>query len=128
MTRPVFYVAGPYSAPSAWKIELNVRAAERASLYLCRLGAAVICPHTMSRYFFGTMPEESWRGIDEALVKKADALFMLEYWEDSKGALAEHALAIACGIPIFYESDVGLTTGLSFFIKDWSERQDARDG
>jgi len=37
---------------------------------------------------------------------EAEGLFMLKGWELSSGARAEHALAIAIGLKIFYESDL----------------------
>lgn len=33
----------------------------------------------------------------------ADAIYMLKDWKDSKGAMAEHAFAVACGKEIIYE-------------------------
>lgn len=33
----------------------------------------------------------------------ADAIYMLPGWENSKGAIAEHSLAYALGLDIFYE-------------------------
>ncbi len=34
---------------------------------------------------------------------KADAIYMLKGWEQSKGATAEHAIAVAINLPIHYE-------------------------
>lgn len=42
-------------------------------------------------------------GIDLGwIAAKADAIAMLPGWENSKGARAEHALAVVLDIPIFY--------------------------
>lgn len=37
------------------------------------------------------------------ICENAGAVFMLNGWENSKGARAEHALAVALGIDIFYQ-------------------------
>lgn len=39
----------------------------------------------------------------EAILKKADAIYMLKDWEASKGATAEHALAKWRGIEVIYQ-------------------------
>lgn len=41
---------------------------------------------------------------DIEVIFKSDALMMLDGWENSKGARAEHALAVCLGLKIFYES------------------------
>jgi hypothetical protein len=45
------------------------------------------------------------RDID--LLLNCDSIFMLEGWENSKGAQVEHALANYLGLKIFYESRAG---------------------
>lgn len=34
---------------------------------------------------------------------KCEAIYMLRDWQDSPGAKAEHAFAVACGMEVFYE-------------------------
>ena len=41
------------------------------------------------------------RDIDE--IFKAEAMYMLRGWTDSKGALVEHALALYLGLYIMYQ-------------------------
>lgn len=38
------------------------------------------------------------------ITDKCDAIFMLKGWENSKGARAEHATALALGLEIIYEN------------------------
>ena len=42
---------------------------------------------------------------DVAALKDCDAIFMLEGWEKSKGAKAEHALAEWMGLDLYYQKD-----------------------
>ena len=51
-----------------------------------------------------------WFSLREALAadtkwlcEKADTIVMLPKWENSKGARAEHALAVALGLKIIYQ-------------------------
>lgn len=85
----VVYIAGPYKAENQWEIEKNIRAAEEMHLKLIDLGVAVICPHTMSRHFFGTYDETTWMAVCRALVRRSDALILLPGWRDSSGTAEE---------------------------------------
>lgn len=41
--------------------------------------------------------------LDFKKIQECDALFMLDNWQDSKGATAERAFAAAIGLKIMYE-------------------------
>jgi len=97
----VVYTAGPYRASNAWAIEQHIRAAELASLKIWTLGAVPICPHTMTRHFQNALPDATWLAGDLELVKRCDAVLMLDGWEQSQGAKAEKAYADAKDIPVF---------------------------
>lgn len=95
------YIAGPYSAPSAWQRECNIRAAECQSLKLWRAGVPSICVHTMTRHFFGELDESDAIAIDDQLLLSCDAVLLCPGWRDSKGTLRELEIAKANGIRIF---------------------------
>lgn len=109
----VVYIAGPYRSPHAWGIEQNIRVAELASLQVWQLKAVPICPHTMTRYFQGTLPDAVWLAGDLELVRRCDAVVMVGMWEQSQGARAEKAYAEAKDIPVF-ESIELLATWLAW--------------
>lgn len=98
----VIYVAGPFRGPDAWAIENNIRRAEALALEAWRLGAAVICPHTNTRFFQGAAPDHLWLDGDLAILRKCDAILMTPDYERSTGAKAELADAIAHGIPALF--------------------------
>lgn len=100
-TVKVIYIAGPYRAPNAWEIELNIRAAETVALEVWRLGAAAICPHTNTRFFQGAAPDDVWLDGDLAILAKCDGLLLLPTYERSVGARAERDYAIELGLPTF---------------------------
>jgi hypothetical protein len=97
----VLYVSGPYSATNAWTREANIRKAEATALVAWTMGCAAICPHTLARFYHGTLPEAMWLAGDLAILDKCDGVLMVEGWESSVGSKAEHAYAKDQGIPIF---------------------------
>ncbi len=99
----VIYIAGPFKGENGWEIEKNVRHAESWALNVWKAGAVAMCPHTNTRFFFGTSPGERifLRGYLE-LVKRCDAVLAIQGWESSSGARAEVNLALAEGKPVFY--------------------------
>jgi nucleoside 2-deoxyribosyltransferase len=117
----VIYVAGPIRAKgSFWKREQNIRAAEEVALQLWKMGFAVICPHTMCRYYDDMNPREAGfylRG-DLELIKRSDAIMLLDDWEESEGSVDEHSFAIKEGMLIFYGLD-DFRTFLEYQGTDW---------
>jgi hypothetical protein len=43
---------------------------------------------------------------DIAGVRRADGIYFLDGWQSSKGARAEHAIAVWCGKPVYCEWDL----------------------
>lgn len=97
----LIYIAGPYSAPDSWEREQNIRRAEAVSLAVMHTGAATICVHTMSRYWFGQVSEELAIAADMELLHRSDAVVLVEGWGKSTGTLAEIAEAAKLGIPTY---------------------------
>jgi hypothetical protein len=89
----VVYVAGPYRAKDAWAREQNIRRAEEAAFALAEMGAAPLCPHTMTRFFDGTLSDDYWLAVTLELMRRCDAILLLDGWERSAGARAEAAEA-----------------------------------
>lgn len=100
----ICYVAGPYKAPTAWEREGNIRAAEIVSIELMRLGHAVICPHTMGRFWFGAVPEENVMKVCFELVRTSDVVVLCQPFDlclESDGTVKELGLANDLGKPVF---------------------------
>ena len=83
------FVSGPFRAPSAWQVEQNVRRAEEVALALWRMGFAVICPHTNTRFFTGAADDAVWLRGDLEILKRCDVLVTVPRWESSDGACDE---------------------------------------
>jgi hypothetical protein len=106
----VIYIAGPLSTGcfdagnggvfNAYRWERNVRRAEQLMIDLTLEGFAVICVHTGARHCFGYIPEHTALEADFELVRRSDAVALVEGWNLSSGTLKEIALAEQLGKPI----------------------------
>ena len=101
----VVQIAGAFRANTQWGIMQNVRKAEDASLKLWKLGYAVICPHTMTQHFQNECPDEVWLDGCLELLKRADAIYLVDGWLNSEGSLAEYKLAREMGLVVMGDSD-----------------------
>jgi len=107
----VIYVAGKYSAISEWDLEENIHHAATIARRLWLQGWATICPHMNTAHFGGYRQNGSdafknmWREGDLELVRRCDAIYMLEGWEQSEGAKQELELAKELNLDVFYEEN-----------------------
>ena len=97
----VVYIAGPYRGANAWVIEQNIRRAESLALAVWRSGAAALCPHTNTRFFQGAADDAVWLNGDLELLRRCDAVLLVEGWERSSGAQHERILAQELDLPVF---------------------------
>lgn len=97
----VVYVAGPYRADTTWQIECNTRAAEQLALQVWQAGAAAICPHSNSRFFQGSAPDEAFVDGYLEVLRRCDAMLLVVDDKASAGTQGEIAEAKKRGIPIF---------------------------
>ena len=97
------YIAGPFRADTAWQVECNIRKAEELSLMVWRLGAACICPHANTRFFDGAAPDEVWLDGYIEILKRCDAVLLVDgnEWRKSRGTRIEVDIAKASGILVF---------------------------
>lgn len=99
----VIYICGPFTACTPWEIECNVRRAETLGLEVAKLGAMPLIPHANTRYFHGHMTPEFWYEGTLELLKRCDALIVLNGWKSSRGARGEVDYAIEHSMPVFHE-------------------------
>lgn len=83
------FVCGPFRASNSWDREQNIRRAEEVALALWRIGYAVFCPHTNSRFFDGAAENEVWLRGDLEILKRCDLLVTVPGWSESSGARNE---------------------------------------
>ena len=95
------YVAGPYRAATEFEVTQNIRRAESLALKVWLAGAACICPHLNTAHFGGAAPDEVWLTGELEIVRRCDAVVLVEGWERSEGVRREVETARAAGIPVF---------------------------
>ena len=95
------YVAGPYTAPDARSVAMNVDRAIRVACKLIRLGHEVFLPH-LNHYIWthpdGDFDYEVWLRIDLAFLACCDAIFVID---ESPGVRRELELAWKLGLKEF---------------------------
>jgi hypothetical protein len=64
-----------------------------------------VCPHANSEGFEGECPDSVWLEGDLELMRRCDAVILVDGWQKSQGTLAEIDLAHAIGLPIFTSID-----------------------
>uniref|UniRef100_A0A6M3LQ89 DUF4406 domain-containing protein n=1 Tax=viral metagenome TaxID=1070528 RepID=A0A6M3LQ89_9ZZZZ len=104
----LIYVAGKYNSTSEVGLERNIRHAEEAAKRLWLEGWAVICPHKNTAHFGGLLEDpqkdrELWMAGDKEMVRRCDAIYMLNNWQASGGATEELELAKELGLEIYFE-------------------------
>ncbi len=106
-TRAIIYVAAPLRAETADEVEGNVQRAAMAAGLLTARGWAVCCPHTNSHLpsQLVKLPEDDWLESGLALLRRADAVVLLEGWQNSLGCLSERSWASMEQKPIFHGLD-----------------------
>jgi hypothetical protein len=98
MIRKKVYIAGPMSGvPDCNRHAFNLAAQVQKSLTHIVLNPATL-PAGLS--------EPEYMQIGLAMLMCADMVYMLDGWELSQGALAEHALAQKLGLHIVYQEGI----------------------
>ena len=99
----VIYVAGKFRAKTAYGIHLNVLKAEAKALELWEDGWVVICPHLNTANFQGELPDEVWLEGTMEMLRRCDAIYMTEGYEQSEGSMAELKETERLGLEIIFE-------------------------
>ena len=105
MIMKTIYISGKYRSDTEWGLEENIRHAEAAAIKLWQQGFAVFCPHKNTAHFGGACPDKALLDGDLEMLKRFDAIFMLNNWKDSVGACQELKVAKEHNLEIIYEDD-----------------------
>jgi hypothetical protein len=114
MTKRV-YIAAPYRAKTEWELVKNIRRAEAAAINVWQSGWYAFAPHLNTAHFGGLCPDETWLAGDLEFLAVCDIIFMVQGWENSKGATAELQFAKEHNIPAVFDD------GISSFKKLYEE-------
>ena len=94
----------PLRIANALGIVRNVRRSEDRALQLWRSGYDGLCPHTNPRLFQGAADDDVWLRGDVEMLKRCDAIALVDGWEQSDGARSELQVAQELGLDVI---DVG---------------------
>lgn len=96
------YLAGLYSVGD---VDENIEKARKVAAQLWDEGVYVICPHANTGRFENLCQRATYEDFmagDFDMIRRCDAIVMLEGWENSKGANREHSLALLLRMPVYY--------------------------
>jgi len=122
---PLIYVAGPFAAATNYGVQRNVAAAEAAGLRIAQCGALPVVVHSMNRNYYGQLTETFWRAGVVELLRRCDAVFLIEGWAASTGAQAEKTEAERLGLKIFNAYAAFPYVELEKWVKGWPARREA---
>ncbi len=90
MSKPLLIqVVGPYRAETINAIRENVDRAREAMVEILKRGHFVICPHTMTAFLDGLVSDEHFLANAQRFLEIADAILLIDGWNQSEGSLAE---------------------------------------
>ncbi len=106
----LIYVAGKYTADSYSAIDDNIKKAAALSIQLFQKGWNVFTPHKNTAHYeiyegITDLNYRTWINTTLDILKRCDAIIMLDGWEDSKGSVNERAFALDNGIAVYYQED-----------------------
>jgi len=97
------YVAGPYRSPTAWGVEQNIHAAMAAAAQVWAAGLAAVCPHANAARMEGVTTDANFLAGTLEMLRRCDAVLVIEGWKNSEGARGEVDEAVRLGLPVLYE-------------------------
>ena len=100
------YIAGPFRGDDSWEVENNIRVAETTGMAVAQLDAIPVIPHTMYRFWDGTLPDRFWLECGIRILERCDAIMMCKGWQYSSGSKAEMKFAKENSIPVFFDLEV----------------------
>ena len=115
----ITYIAGPMSGLP----DFNRAAFHKAAAELVERGRVVLNPATLT----DGLSEHAYMDIGIAMLRSAEAIYLLDGWEQSAGARAEAALAEKLGLRIYYQTSPRREDGNNFrqvadlYIMGWTD-------
>lgn len=108
----LIYIAGPYTAKTAWGIECNIHRAREVGALVAKFGAMPVIPHANTAHFDDIQPAQFFIEGTLELMKRCDGVVVLPNSDSSKGTQGEIALAKRLGIPVYEIGDQPVSTEL----------------
>lgn len=97
----IVYVAGKYRAKTSNEIWHNINTARLAGEQIVKQGDMPLIPHMNGAFMDGLQTDEFWLDGTLELMKRCDAIYLLDNWQDSEGARNEWRVAQELNIPLY---------------------------
>jgi hypothetical protein len=114
----VVYIAGPYRAPTFLMRDENIRRAGALAAKVWAAGHVALCPHMNSAHMDEHAPDDHWLDGTMELMRRCDAVLLVEGWQRSGGTRSEIEEANKRGMPIWDD----LADLLCYFRRPGAER------
>jgi hypothetical protein len=104
MPRPLFYIAGPYSAPTYHERSLHILRAQECAIWCADNHLFYFCPHMHSAHMdliTPQVPKSYWLDLDVRILEQCQALILLQGWERSPGTAREMEHGNTLGLPSY---------------------------
>lgn len=108
------YIAGPMTGYKKY----NKAAFKSVEKFLEATGEYHVLNPARVKPIKGYKSYRDYWHINKAMLRAADVIYMLDGWEDSRGACREHGYAIRHGIRVVYEHDPALVRETSRMIDE----------
>jgi len=121
----VVYVAGPYRAPTEWKLRKHIERSADKAMEVWKLNrdgvkrVVPVVPCMNSAFFGGEIPDTIILDAYLAVLLRCDAMTVADGWENSKGTLAEMRFAEENSIPVLHSTRD---------LDEWMESRDRKLG
>lgn len=110
---PLVYVAGPFRSKDGTRtidnteVVENICKAQEVAATLWQAGFAVLCPHANSSFMADPKNDddkitaEQYYHGDFKMLMSCDAIYMIDGWQQSQGAIGEMEFAKSLGMPVY---------------------------
>lgn len=108
----LIYVAGPFRAPTLAAIQRNIDRARDVAVALASAGLMPVCVHTMEGLAMHDIQQgdngQFWVDGTLEIMRRCDAVVLVDGWQNSQGTLGEIEEARKLGIPVYLNAAVAV--------------------
>jgi len=102
MSFKLIYIAGPYRADN-WRGDVD--SARPHGAEVVERGHYPVIPHANTSHYDGLSSDQFWLDTTLELMRRCDAVLMVQGWKSSHRATLEHAAAVANNMLVYYSPE-----------------------
>ena len=102
MKPQLIFVCGPYRAATDNERHENIEAARAVAVEVWRKGHYALCPHMNSMFMSGVCDEQQFLDGALEMLRRCDAVIMVDGWKQSGGSMLEFANAAGDHTTIYH--------------------------